>query len=149
MGRIAWYILFLAVLAEPPAESPSTMKISHFWASLLSQLASFPLLSKENLDLLSILVLAFSSALRILADFSAQAIIPFSTSRFRSKYSSSSSPVMENTALVASALANLVLVCPSKMGSGCLTATMAVMPLRVSAPVKLASFSFNIPSSLA
>ena len=149
IGMMAWYILYLAVLAEPPAESPSTMKISHFSGSRLSQLASLPLLSKENFDFVSMLVLAFSSALRILADFSAQPMIPLSTSRFRSKYRCSSSPVMVNTALVASALAILVLVCPSKIGSGCLMATMAVMPLRVSAPVKLASFSFKIPNSLA
>ena len=51
MGRIAWYFLFLAVLAEPPAESPSTINISHFWGSLASQLASFPFESNENLDL--------------------------------------------------------------------------------------------------
>ena len=125
------------------------MKISHMDGSLLSQLASLPLLSKENLDLDSMLVLAFSSALRILADFSAQPMIPLSTSRLRSKYLVSSSPVTENTALVASALASFVLVCPSKMGSGCFTAMMAVMPFLVSAPVKLASFSFRIPSSLA
>ena len=149
IGRIAWYILFLAVLAEPPAESPSTIKISHFSGSRLSQLASFPLLSKENLDLVSILVLAFSSARRIFADFSAQPMIPFSTSRFLSKYSCSSSPVMVNTALVASALAILVLVWPSKIGSGCLMATIAVIPFLVSAPVKLESFSLRIPSSLA
>ena len=73
------------ILAEPPAESPSTMKISHFSASRLSQLASLPLLSKENFDFVSIFVLAFSSAFLILADFSAQAITAFKTSTFRSK----------------------------------------------------------------
>ena len=63
---------FLAVFAEPPAESPSTIKISHLEASRLSQLASFPLLSKEYFCFVSRLVLAFSSVLRILAAFSAQ-----------------------------------------------------------------------------
>jgi hypothetical protein len=61
------------------------MKISHFSASRLSQFASFPLLSKEKRDFVSILVLARSSAFRIFADFSAQAMIAFNTSKFRSK----------------------------------------------------------------
>ena len=124
-------------------------EISHFDGSRLSQFASFPLLSKENFDLESIFVFAFSSALRIFADFSAQAMIAFKVSRFRSKNLSSSSPVMVNTAFVASALASFVFVCPSKIGSGCFTATTAVMPFLVSAPVKLLSFSFKMPSSLA
>ena len=34
MGRIAWYMRFLAVLALPPAESPSTMKISQRYKGL-------------------------------------------------------------------------------------------------------------------
>ena len=149
MGRMAWYCLFLAVFAEPPAESPSTMKISHLEASRLSQFASFPLLSKENFDFVSMLVFAFSSALRIFADFSAQLIMPFKTSTFLSKYICSSSPVTVNTAFVASALASFVFVCPSKIGSGCFTATTAVMPFLVSAPVKFVSFSFKMPNSLA
>ena len=95
------------------------------------------------------LVLAFSSAFRIFADFSAQAMMDFKISRFLSKNSSSSSPLMAATAFAASALASFVFVCPSKIGSGCLTATTAVMPFLVSAPVKFVSFSFKIPSSLA
>ena len=149
IGRIAWNCRFLPIFAEPPAESPSTMKISHFDGSRLSQFASFPLLSKENFDLESMFVFAFSSALRIFADFSAQAMIAFKVSRFRSKNLSNSSPVRVNTAFVASALASFVFVCPSKIGSGCFTATTAVMPFLVSAPVKLLSFSFKMPSSLA
>ena len=37
----------------------------------------------------------------------------------------------------------------SKIGSGCLTATTAVMPFLVSGPVNFVSFSFRIPSSFA
>ena len=140
---------FRAVFAEPPAESPSTMKISHFEGSLDSQFASFPLESKENFDFVSMLVLAFSSARRIFADFSAQPMMALMVSTLRSKKWVSSSPLIMNTAFDASALASLVLVWPSKMGSGCLTATTAVMPLRVSGPVKFASLSFRIPRSRA
>ena len=85
MGRIAWKLRSLAVFAEPPAESPSTMKISHFFGSRLSQFASFPLLSKEYFCLVSRLVFAFSSVFRIFAAFSALESTVFSVSRFRSK----------------------------------------------------------------
>ena len=149
IGRMAWYIRFLAVLALPPAESPSTMKISHLEGSLDSQFASFPLESKENFCLVSILVLAFSSVLRILAAFSAQPIMLFKVSRLRSKNRTISSPVTLATALAASWLSSFVLVWPSKRGSGCLMDTTAVIPFRTSAPVKFASFSFKMFSSLA
>ena len=67
------------------AESPSTIKTSHSDASLLSQFASFPLLSIENLGFVRRLVFAFSSAFLIFADFSAHAITAFKDSIFLSK----------------------------------------------------------------
>ena len=86
IGRIACVRLFLAVFAEPPAESPSTIKTSHSDASLLSQFASFPLLSIENLGFVRRLVFAFSSAFLIFADFSAHAITAFKDSIFPVSY---------------------------------------------------------------
>lgn len=41
-GRIAWVSLLRADLAEPPAESPSTINISQCDGSLSEQSASFP-----------------------------------------------------------------------------------------------------------
>ena len=149
MGRIAWYIRFRAVLALPPAESPSTIKISHSPAFRLSQLASFPLESKENFCFTSRLVFARSSVFRILAAFSAHPITFFSVSRFLSKNRITSSVVTLAVARVASGLSSFVLVCPSNRGEGCLMDTTAVMPFRTSAPIKFESFSFKIPSSLA
>ena len=149
IGRIAWNIRFLAVLAEPPAESPSTIKISHLEASRLSQFASFPLESKENFCLVKRLVFAFSSVLRIFAAFSAHPIIAFKVSRLRSKYIWISSLVTFPVALAASWLSSLVFVCPSNLGSGCFTEITAVIPFLTSVPVKFASFSFKMPSSLA
>ncbi len=149
IGIIAWYIRFLAILAEPPAESPSTIKISHLEASRLSQLDSFPLESKENFCFVKRLVLAFSSALRIFAAFSAQPITVFKVSRFLSKNRGTSSFVTFAVARFASWLSSFVFVCPSNRGSGCLIVTTAVMPFLTSAPVKLESFSFKFPSSLA
>ena len=149
IGSIACVFLSLAVLAEPPAESPSTINTSHSSIFLLSQLASLPLLSIENLGFVRRFVFAFSSALRIFADFSAQAITVFNVSRFLSKKNTNSSPDTSPVTLPASGLSSFVLVCPSKRGSGCLTAITAVIPFLTSVPVKLASFSFNTPISLA
>ena len=146
IGRIAWKLRSRAVLAEPPAESPSTINISHLEASLLSQFASFPLESKENFCFVSRFVFAFSSVLRIFAAFSAQESTVFKVSRFLSKNSWISSPVTFAVIREASWLSSFVLVCPSKRGSGCLMEITAVIPLRTSAPVKFASFSFKIPS---
>ena len=149
IGIIACVRLFLPIFAEPPAESPSTIKTSHSAGFLLSQLASFPLLSMEKRGFVSILVFAFSSAFLIFADFSAQAITCFKISRCLSKNSTSSSAVTSAVAFPASGLSSFVFVWPSKRGSGCLTAITAVIPFLTSAPVKLESFSFKIPSSLA
>ena len=41
-GRIAWYVRSRACFAEPPAESPSTMKSSADSGSLIVQSASLP-----------------------------------------------------------------------------------------------------------
>ena len=60
-----------------------------------------------------------------------------------------SSPVTFATTFAASWLSSLVLVCPSNRGSGCLMDTTAVIPLRTSGPVKLASFSFKMFNSRA
>ena len=149
IGRIACVFLFLAVFAEPPAESPSTIKISHSSAFLLSQFANFPLLSIDSFCFTSIFVFAFSSAFRIFADFSAHANTFFNVSKFLSKYKTSSSPAISPTALAASGLSSFVFVCPSNLGSGCFTETIAVIPFLTSVPVKFASFSFKTPISLA
>ena len=125
------------------------MNISFLEASLLSQLASLPFPSKENAGFESRFDLVFSSAFLILADFSAQPMIFLSVSRFLSRNSVSCSLTTLFTALAASALPSLVFVCPSNIGSGCFTATIAVRPDLVSAPVKLSSFSLRMPSSLA
>ena len=149
IGSIACVRLLRAVLAEPPAESPSTINTSHSSAFLLSQFASFPLESMENFDFDKRFVFVLSSAFLILADFSAHAITAFSCSRFLSKYSCTSSLVTALTTVPASGLSSFVLVWPSNLGAGCLTATIAVMPFLTSSPVKLLSLSLRIPSSLA
>ena len=92
---------------------------------------------------------SFFPAFLIFADFSAQLITFFNVSKFLSKNNVSCSPAIDFVTFSASGLSSLVFVCPSNLGSGCFTATTATRPFLTSAPVKLLSFSFNIPSSLA
>ncbi len=60
-----------------------------------------------------------------------------------------SSLVTFPVAFAASWLSSFVLVCPSNLGSGCLIDTIAVIPFRTSAPVKLASYPLTHPISRA
>ena len=153
IGRIAWILpVHCAVLAEPPAESPSTIKISHISTDPVSRsLPALPLRIKR------IFLLGQHIRLGLLLRFcgfwqtcSAQAITFFSTSRLRSKYSwnllaaSLFRRPLPHPGCPASSLSG-----PRNRGSGCLIEITAVMPFRISDPVKLLSFSFKIPSSLA
>jgi len=67
-GKIAWNVLSLPIFAEPPAESPSTIKISHFEASLSEQSANLPgKLENSSADFLLVNSLAFFAASLALA----------------------------------------------------------------------------------
>ena len=85
-GRIACILLSLPPFAEPPAESPSTMKIS---VSLLSrdwQSASLPgSWADSRADFLLTLSLAFLAASRALAEASAFSKIALETAGFSSR----------------------------------------------------------------
>jgi hypothetical protein len=83
-GLLFKFFLFLAFFAEPPAESPSTIKTSHSSGLRLSQFDSLPFPSITNLDFVSRFVFAFDSALRIFALFSAHSMVFFRFSRFLS-----------------------------------------------------------------
>lgn len=73
-GKIACVARLLAVFAEPPAESPSTMKISQFLGSLSEQSASLPGRVPPSRDVFllvrSLAFLAASLALCAKSDFS-------------------------------------------------------------------------------
>ena len=74
-GSIACVLLVLASTAEPPAELPSTIYISHFSGSLSEQSVSFPgSLVTSNADFLLTSSLAFFAA-----SLACDATIAFST----------------------------------------------------------------------
>ena len=63
MGRIAWVALLRADFAEPPAESPSTMKISVVVVSCAEQSANFP--GNRNLRVADLRATSFSFLRRL------------------------------------------------------------------------------------
>ena len=149
-GRIACVARLLAVLAEPPAESPSTIKISQFSGFLSEQSASLPGKAVPSNAVLRLVrsraLRAASLALCASRDFSQ---IFFATSGFCSRKYVSCSVTTESTAPRASLLPSFCFVCPSNCGSSILMLMIAVRPSRISSPVKAASLSFKIFASLA
>ena len=113
-GRIACVARLLADLAEPPAESPSTMNISQFLGSLSEQSASLPgrLMDSSAVFLLvrSLAFLAASLALCARSDFSH---IIFATVGFCSRKYVSCSVTTLSTAPLASLFPSFCLVWPS------------------------------------
>ena len=149
-GSIACVARLLAVLAEPPAESPSTIYISQFSGFLSVQSASLPgrlVDSSAVLRLVRSLALrAASLALCASSDFSH---IALATVGFCSKKYVSCSLTTLSTAVRASVLPSFCLVCPSNCGSSILTLTIAVRPSLMSSPVRFWSLSLRILLALA
>ena len=144
-GRIAWVLLSLPFLAEPPAESPSTINTSFTEVSVSWQSASLPgrvVLSK--IDLFLVKSLAFLEASLALWALIALSIITLATLGFSSKYAAHSSEKKLSTIPLISLLPNLALVCPSNWGFANLTDTIAVIPSLASSPDKFSSFSLII-----
>ena len=144
-GSIAWNFLSLPCFALPPAESPSTIYISHSSAFLLLQSANFPgKVVDSNADFLltsSLAFLAASLALEALIHFSS---IAFATDGFSSKNVDNASFTKVDTIPATLLFPSFVFVCPSNCGSLTFTETTAVIPSLISSPCKLLSFSFNI-----
>ena len=82
-GKMAWYLLFLPCLADPPAESPSTIYSSLKEGSFSEQSASFPGNAEmsKTLFLLTSSLALFAASLACAA-FSAFNIIIFAVSGF-------------------------------------------------------------------
>ena len=143
-------VLSRPILAEPPAESPSTMKISHLLGSFSWQSASFPGREAESSTLLR---LVSSRALRA-ASRARLAVMHFSTmvlawAGFSARYSLSLSATAPSTRGRMSALPSFVLVWPSNWGSSSFTEMMAVKPSRMSSPERGASVAFKRLNFLA
>ena len=136
-GKIAWNLLLRPSFALPPAESPSTRNNSHSAASLLEQSASLPgRFVNSKAFLRRVDSRAFFAAILARDAWSPFSTIIFAVFGFSNKNLSNSS---ENSLLVIvliSELPNLVFVCPSNCGFGCLIEIIATSPSRTSSPVK-------------
>ena len=128
-GKIAWCFGSLPLFAEPPAESPSTIYISFLEASLLEQSVNFSGIFADSKELFRLVV----SLALIAATLALEAIIDFSTiilaiSGFSSKKRENWLLKMLEQIFLTSLFPNLVFVCPSYWGLGCLTEIIAVKP---------------------
>jgi len=137
-------------LAEPQAESPSTIYNSDFIGSLEEQSASLPgRVIHSNAPFLIIVSLAALAANLAFAAKKTFSIIFLAVDGSSSKNSINFSAKTESTAHLASEVPNLPFVCHSNCGSTTLIDTTQVSPSITSSLVRLLSFSFNIPLSLA
>ena len=146
MGRIAWVRGSRPCTAEPPAESPSTMKISDSAGLREEQSRSLPgmppVSSGDFRRVASRALRAASRAIAAAWPFSTIALASFG---WDSNQSVSWSVITLTMKVRAMVLPSLVLVWPSNCGSPSFTEITAVRPSRMSSPVRLASFSFSRP----
>ena len=141
-GSTAWFARLRPCLAEPPALSPSTRKISAFAGSFSWQSASLP---GRFATSIAVLRRVSSRALRAASRASAASTILPTTIRasagFSSNHSASFSLTRPSTAGRTSEETSLSLVCDENFGSGTLTDRTQVSPSRASSP-ESATFSF-------
>ena len=141
-GRIAWLARLRPCLAEPPAESPSTMNSSESAGSRSWQSASLPgseLTSSAPLRRVS------SRALRAASRAAAASTTLVRILRVSEGCSSNHWPSLslttDSTTGRTSEETSLSLVCEENLGSGTLTDSTQVRPSRMSSPVRF-TFSF-------
>ena len=137
-------------MALPPAESPSTIKISEFSGLRLEQSANFPgKVKPSKAPFLRTDSLATRAAFLAFAASTHCPIIASASRGFSSKKINKLSDKTVSTAFLTSGFPSFALVCPSNCGSEIFTEMMDVKPSRTSSPVKFLSFSFKIVFSLA
>ena len=113
-GRMACVLLSRPCLPEPPAESPSTMNISASLASRVWQSASLP--GKVSPSQNAFSQYAFFGGFGGLPGFERQQNFGnygSSVSRIFFQEKANASPKTDSTAVLASGLPSLALVCPS------------------------------------
>ena len=149
-GSTAWFSRQRAILAEPPAESPSTIKSSHSLGSRPEQSASLPGRARPARAVLrrarSLALLAAA-----LAFFARTALFRMALAAwgFCSRNRVTFSYTRRSTTGLAELLPSFCLVCPSNCGSFKRTLTMATMPSDSSSLEREESHSFNNPCFLA
>ncbi len=142
-GSTACVLRSRACFAEPPAESPSTTKISARVGSLTVQSASLPGRVEFSSADLRVRSRALRAAERARAASIALLITRRASAGFSSKYSLSLRLTVSSTRPRIGGLPSFVFVCPSNCGSCSLTEITAVSPSRTSSPARLSSFSFS------
>ena len=146
-GRIAWNVRSRASTAEPPAEAPSTRKISADSGSLIWQSARRPGSEFDSSALLRrVSSRAFRAAWRALRAATAFVTIWRASVLFSSRNSPSFWLTILSTRPAMPGLPSLVFVCPSNCGLRSLTEITAASPSRVSSPSRFSSFSLRSPS---
>ena len=149
-GRMACVSGLRPCLAEPPAESPSTMYTSQRSGSFEEQSASLPGMPKDSSgDLRRALSRALRAARRACEAMMALRMISLAGPGLRSNQSPRWSVTALDTNPRASELPSLVLVWPSNCGSESFTEITAVRPSRMSSPVRLSSLGLRISFSRA
>ena len=136
-------------LAEPPAESPSTMKTSHSVGLVDWQSESLPgRLERPSRPLRSrARSRALRAALRACCAAWALRMISLASLGFSSNHAPSWSLTTRWAKPRASVLPSLPLVCPSNCGSASLIEMIAVRPSRMSSPLTRSSGFFIRPQS--
>ena len=136
---MAWYLRSRPPLAEPPADSPSTMNSSHRAGSRSWQSASFPGRPPESMaDLRRVSSRALRAASRARAASMHLPTMRRATVVCLSKYSPRRSLMSCSTGPLMSLL-SFPLVWPSNCGCGNFTETTATSPSRTSSPVMVTS----------
>mmetsp|Transcript_12065 Transcript_12065/g.37212 ORF Transcript_12065/g.37212 Transcript_12065/m.37212 type:complete len:257 (+) Transcript_12065:233-1003(+) len=139
-------------LVDPPAESPSTMKISvdsrsrsEQSDSLPGSVVDFSTVLRRTRSRARLAASAARAAAEALATIFSSA--PLFTCAPRKRPSASETTA--STARRASGLPSRVLVCPSNSGFGTRTLTTAVSPSRTCSLLRLPSFSLSLPAARA
>jgi hypothetical protein len=149
-GSTACVLRSRPCFAEPPAESPSTMKISASDGSLTEQSASLPgSVEFSSADLRRVVSRAWRAATRAWAAETALRTIALPSLGFSSRNSASFALTTEATKPSMPGLPSFVFVWPSNCGSESFTEMIAVRPSRTSSPVRFSSFSRRMPFSRA
>ena len=141
-GSTAWVARSRPCLAEPPAESPSTMNSSVSDGSRTEQSASLPGSAEfSSADLRRVRSRALRAAARAWAAETAFLTTWLASCGFSSRNSASARLTMFWTKPAMPGLPSLVFVWPSNCGSWSFTEMTAVRPSRTSSPDSASSFS--------
>ena len=146
-GKIAWFLRLRPCLAEPPAESPSTIYSSDNAGSFSWQSASFPgKPARSSAPFLRVISRAFLAASLARAASIILTTMILLSPGFSNKNSFNFSPIAVSTAGLTSEETSLSLVWDENLGSGTFTEITAVSPSRASSPLAFVFAFLAIPS---